>query len=218
MANFGPNPASSNRSLLYIALIVVFLIGTIGFGALSIVAFSQAHTAKATQDKAKADAAAAARAEQKQADAQAAQTAAESPFSSYTAPDEYGAFVVKYPKTWSASVTESRSGSPQVNLLLEPGIVHTADSTLDLLPARITLVQRTLAEFIKQYTSQKSLARSDITVSGIKSTNFTGKFADKRTIRIVAVPVRDKTLVFTSESAAYASEFDQILAQSTINP
>jgi len=75
-----------------------------------------------------------------------------------------------------------------------------------------------LAEYTKDFLSNKDLKKSDTTVSGIPAIQFTGKFTDKRTKRMIAVPIRDKTLVFTNEDPTYNSEFDLILAQSKINP
>jgi len=103
-------------------------------------------------------------------------------------------------------------------LVVNPDFIKVQNNLADLTGAKVTLNQRTLNEFIKDYSNNKELKKTDTTVSGIPAVQFTGKFADKRTKRLVAVPVRDKTIVFTNENPAYNSEFDLILAQSKINP
>jgi hypothetical protein len=214
-----PNAASSsNRNLLFIGLIVVLGLGAVGFGILSIVAFGQANTARTTLEQQKKAAAEAARTEQKKLDEAAAEAANQSPFRSYIAPTEYGSFEIKFPKNWSSTSNEVRSGSTQVTLVVHPNFVHSSNGTDDLAAAKITLQQKTLAEYLKQYTNQKGVVQAETKVSEISGKQLTGKFTDKRVTRIVVIPIRDKTLVFTNENAAYAAEFDQILAQAKIIP
>ncbi len=212
------NAPQTGRNSLTTVLIAVLAVGALGFGILAIVAFSTAGTATKTLESQKQAAADSARTDQKKADQTAAELASESPFRSYVAPVEYGSFEIKFPKNWSGDVKENRSNSIQVSLVVNPDFVRTQNGTDDLVAAKITLYQRTLAELTKEYTTNRELKKSDITVAGIPSVQYTGKFADRRTKRLVAVPVRDKTLVFTNENATYNSEFDLIMAQSRINP
>lgn len=199
-------------------LIVILGLGSLGFGILAVVAFSKANTATTTVNAQRKAAADIARADQKKIDQTAAELASESPFRSYVAPVEYGSFEIKFPKNWSGDVIENRSGTVQVTLVVNPDFVKTQNSIADLTAAKIALNQRTLAEYTKEFSSNKDLKKTDTTVSGIPAIQFTGKFSDKRTKRLIAVPIRDKTLVFINENPAYNSEFDLILAQSKINP
>jgi len=216
---FTPNATSGNRQVLLVGLIVVFALGAIGFGVAAIWAFGQANTAKSTLNQQKQAAADAAKAEQKAADEQAAIAAAESPFRSYKAPDEFGSFEIKFPKDWSASADEERSGSTQVALTLNPNFFHRANNVDDLVAAKVTLQQKTSDEFLKPYNNAKGITHTTVTVSGIASVQLAGStFPDKRTSRMVVVPVRDKVIVFTNEASKYSHEFDQILAQSKIVP
>ena len=208
----------NNRNPLITILIVVLGLGSLAFGILAVVAFSKANTATTTLNAQRKAAADSARSDQKKIDQTAAELASESPFRSYVAPIEYGSFEIKFPKNWSGTVTENRSGTIQVTLVVHPDFVKTQNNIADLSAAKMTLNQRTLAEYTKEYSANKDLKKTDTTVSGIPAIQFTGKFSDKRTKRLIAVPIRDKTLVFTSENPTYNSEFDLILAQSKINP
>ena len=60
--------------------------------------------------------------------------------------------------------------------------------------------------------------KASIQVSGQPGFDLTGKFSGRKTIREVVVPIRDKVLVFSTESAQYASEFNTILSQAKIIP
>jgi hypothetical protein len=86
---------------------------------------------------------------------------------------------------------------------------------------RVHLEDRTKDSWIAGLSSQvKSgkLKQTDTTVSGQPAFDFTGQFNGGRTIREVVVPIRDKVLVFTTESAQYATEYAQILSQTKIIP
>jgi hypothetical protein len=213
-----PPPATSQPKFNLSLVLIIFLgLGTIGFSVASILAYGQAHTATASLESAKTATAATAKAEQKAADDKATVEAAQSPFRSYHAPDTYGAFVINFPKNWNMTVDQEESSNNQVSLVLNPDFIRRINSVDDLAAAKVQLIQRTLADFLRSYTS-KDITQSKVTVTGIASIQLTGNFSDKRTVRMVAVPVRDKTLVFTNENASYSSTFDTILAQAKINP
>lgn len=201
-----------------IILVAVLALGTVGFGIFSITAYSQAQQAKSTLESQKKAADAAARADQKTKDAQAATAANESPYRSYVAPAAFGSFEIKFPKNWSATADEEQSSNTQVTVVMNPDFVRKTNGTDNLVAAKVILVQQPLETYVRTYVSRKGVTRNDITVSGIKGANITGTIGDKRTTRIVAIPVRDKTLVFINEDAAYAHEFDAILAQAIIIP
>ena len=213
-----PSTGKGNKNLLLWALIGILGLGAVGFGLMSVIAFNQAHVATTTLNQQKAAAVAAAREDQKKQDQQAAEIAAESPYRSYIAPIEYGSFQIKFPQNWSATVDHERSANTQVTLVVHPDFVQRENSVDQLAAAKILLVQRTLNEYLKQFDGQKTLVRKDVTVSGVKGVQVSGKFSDKRTSRVVVVPIRDKSLVFINEDTTYNSEFDQILAQSKALP
>ena len=63
-----------------------------------------------------------------------------------------------------------------------------------------------------------TLHQNTIQISGLAAFDLTGNFGDRRTVREVVVPVRDKVIVFINENNEYKNEFAQILAQAKINP
>ncbi len=216
-SNFSPAPRTKPNLLLWV-LIGLLGAGAVTFALLTIVAFNDASKARTTVEAQKQAAAQAARDDQKKKDQQAAEIASQSPYRSYIAPLEFGSMEIKFPKNWSGYLQQSINSSTQLDLALHPNFVRRQNGVDDLLATRVLLIKRQMNDYLKTYDAQRSLTRKDITVSDIKGVQVTGKFQDKRTTRLVAVPVRDKTVVFLNEDSAYANEFDQILAQSKLLP
>jgi hypothetical protein len=215
--NFGPQRPAGNNLLLWV-LIGVLGVGAVAFGIMSVVAFGEANKAKTTVEQQKKVAVDAARSDQKKQDQQAAEIASESPFRSYVAPLEFGSFEIKFPKNWSGYAQQSLTNGTQVDLAIHPDFVRRDDGTDRLMATRIQLLKRTMNDYLKTFEAQKALTRTDVTISGVKGVQITGKFQDKRTTRLVVVPIRDKSLIFINEDVTYAHEFDQILAQSKVLP
>lgn len=218
---FGSNRGGggSNSSFMYI-LIGVLGLGAIVFAILTITFYNKASVATNTLEQQKADAVTKAKAEQQKADDEANTIANESPFRSYVAPVEYGSFEIKFPKNWSGWVDHEQVGT-QVNLVLNPDFVRRINSNDELAAAKVMLKQNNLDQTMSAFTSlvkRGTLKQTEITVSGQKGVDLTGSFSDKRTTREVIIPVRDKTIIFINENNRYASEFNEILAQSKIIP
>jgi hypothetical protein len=187
-------------------LIGVLGLGAVAFGITTITFYSKAQTATNTLEAQKAVAVTKAKADQKKVDDEANTVANESPFRSYVAPVEYGSFEIKFPKNWSGYVIQDKNGT-QVNLTINPDFIRRTNSNDELAAARVQLIERTSDQFMTQYTNlvkRGTLKQADITVSGQKGFDITGTFQDKRTTRMVVIPVRDKVLVFSNENSRYA--------------
>jgi hypothetical protein len=215
---FGGRGGGSSPIMLI--LILIFAIGTLVFGIMAIANYNQAQVAQKTVNKQVSAAVAKAKETQKQLDDEANMQANESPYRAYTAPVEYGSFEIKFPKVWASYVDQEPTGK-QVSLALNPDFVRRTNNTDELLAARVLLIEQTKDAYMQAYTAQVKrnvLKQADITVSGLKGYDLNGTFQDKKTTRMVVIPVRDKVLVFTNENSKYAGEFNQILAQSRIIP
>lgn len=212
-----PLPSPRRGPGISLVLIVVLGLGTIIFGLAAITSSGQAHTAKTTLANAKQTAATQAAQAQKQTDAQAAEDAAESPYQTYTAPDDYGSFVISFPKNWSSAVDLEDNAQNQVTLVMQPGIIRTVNGVGDLIAAEVLLINRQLPDYLSGF-NKKKVAQTNVTVDGIASVQLTGSFPDGRATTLVAVPIRDKTLVFDNEDSTYASQFQTIVAQAKLNP
>ncbi|MBW4061881.1 hypothetical protein HJC99_04905 [Candidatus Saccharibacteria bacterium] len=215
----GVPPAAPQRSShLSLILIIVLGIGTLGFGLASVVAVGKAHSATASLASAKQAAAESAANTQKEADDKAAILANESPFRTYTAPAAFGSFAISFPKNWMISADLEDNSTTQVTLVLQPDILRTSNGVDDLYATEILLIRQQTADYTTKLLASKMLTEKDVTVAGISAMQFTGTFNDPRTKTLIAVPVRDKTMVFVNEDPAYATEYQAILAQAKINP
>lgn len=227
-SNSGPFSSSPNGSNVVVTksspILMIFLIilgiGTILFGILTVVFSNKANTATATLEAQKSAAAAKARIEQQQADNVLYTKANESPFRTYEAPPEFGSFVISFPKNWSSSVSQDNSGT-QVHLILNPDFLRRTNGQEQPMAVRVMLIQRSKEQQLSQFTGllkSGKLKQANITVSGQPAFDITGAFNDRKTVRQVVVPIRDKVLVFTTENAKYAVEFGEIIAQAKIVP
>jgi hypothetical protein len=207
--------------------LVGLLIGFLGFGlilfaALSIYGFGLAHRATTSLDQQKALAAKTAAAAQKQSDAKDQLTANESPYRSYTAPGDFGSFVIYFPKNWSGYSQTSTSNQIQVNLALNPNFVTATNGVpADPVATRVKLVSELQPVAMTQYNDLVKLGKlktQEILVSNIKGTELTGTFSDKITVAMVFLPVRGQTMILSCENAQYLPEFNVILGQAKINP
>jgi len=214
----GLKPGGGGGSGIIVTILLV--VGILVFAALTIVLYAK-YTAevKSVNDQKTAAAKAAATAQQSLDDV-AATKAAESPFRPYTAPVADGSFIINFPKDWSSYVDSERAGI-QVMLVLNPNFVTRTNGVDDPDATRVSLQEQTGTQFLTQFAGliqQHKLTQTSTTVSGQPAYDVTGQFSDKKTVREVIVPVRDKVVVFSSENAKYATEFTEILAQAKINP
>ena len=199
---------------------------TVVFAGLFLFYFSQAQTAINTLTQAKKESGTVARSDQKKADAILQETALESPFRSYQAPDEFGSFNVKFPKNWSARLAESGNGQVQVNLSVNPDFIRYKDEITQPVALRVQLIKQNNNAFIAEFADaikSGTLKKSTIVISGQNGIALTGHFHDTSGsksdfVRLVAVPVRDKVLVFTCENGLYTTQFDSTISQSKIVP
>lgn len=158
---------------------------------------------------------------QKETDDAAAKTLAENPYRSYTAPVTFGDFTIKFPKNWSAWVAENISSSNQVELIASPDFIKVLPDNSVNYALHVMLVNSTYTNLRQNYDQQvkdKKAKATSVTISGISGTRYEGQYSQTKSGIIVLVPVRDKTMVLSTENTKFSSEFSQILTQSTIKP
>jgi hypothetical protein len=211
-------PVTPRRSPLVALIIGILLLAALALGALAAGFAATASKDKAALSTAAATAAAAAQKAQAKKDQVTYAELNASPFQTYTSPSSLGPFSINFPKSWSATVSESSTDQTQVDLIMNPGFIRTEDGTPNLHAAEVIFSQRTISDYGSQYMGQSGITEADIMVSGIKGQSYTGTFGDNRTTRVVLVPVRNEVIAFINEDAAYASDFNTILAQAKIIP
>lgn len=158
---------------------------------------------------------------QKEADIAAAKAIAQNPYRAYVAPTAFGEFTIKFPKSWSSSVAENLSASTQVDLIASPEFIKILPDNSANYALRAGLINSTYANARLSYDQRvksKKLKATSVKVSGIDGTRYEGEFKEKKNGIVILVPVRDKTIFFSTENTKYQPEFEATLAQSTIKP
>lgn len=158
---------------------------------------------------------------QKETDEAAAKAAAQNPYRSYVAPPAFGEFTIKFAKSWSSSAAENQNATNQVDLIANPEFIKILPNNTVNYGLRVYLVNNTYATTKGAYDQQvknKKAKASSVKVSGIDATRYEGQYSQTKSGIAVLVPVRDKTIVFTTENTKYQPEFEATLTQSTIKP
>jgi hypothetical protein len=164
---------------------------------------------------------------QKSEDRKQVQEATENPYRTYKAPNQYGGFEVSFPKNWSLAINSSTQ-DPIIGMA-HPDLVDIKNDDFAL---RFTYENAKFADTQKKYDKQtkeakRSLISEPTKVSGIDGIRYTGDLESsssdpnkkKKVGTVVIVPVRDKTLIFQTDSNEnYLNYFNEILSKVKIYP
>lgn len=214
-------PVPTHRSKLLIVLVVLFGLGTAGFGLLAFLGYGVGLQARSSLNSAKQSSYTKGQQDQQKSDDAKYLASNESPFRNYQAPDIYGSFLLKFPKNWNIYAVETKDSSTQLSLFLHPDLVRQVSGSDNAYATRLVLTRSTADDIQKQHAEdvkQGKLSLKNITVSGIQSFRYEGKFDGKHDGSTVLVPVRDKTIIISNDDKQFANEYNQILSQAQITP
>lgn len=210
-------PKNTALKIVVIVLGVLMLIFAVMAGTL----FGTSARAVATLEAAKKKANDKGHSDQKQADEENYKKQNESPFRSYTAPEIYGGFEIKFPKNWNGYVIESPNAQQQINLTVNPDFVKQIVGSDNVYGLHVILAKLSYDQTLKQHqddVKQRKLKQNSVTVSGITGTRYEGKFDERHDGSTVVIPVRDKTIIISTDDKKYLPEYNQVLAQAHIVP
>lgn len=198
---------------------VAFGFSTILFAALSVWLWGSTSVAKANMAKTLAAARKQGRKEQLKIDQAAALKEAQNPFRSYKAPEGIGRFELKFPKNWSAQLSEDMEKTEQLRLVAHPDFVRIGEEDKTAYALVVELHKRRSTDILEGYNdrvTEGNLRSSSVTVSGIASTRYEGEYEDDRKGAIVVIPLRDKTLTIATQDRQYFSQLAEVLSQSKL--
>ncbi len=214
------NRGSINMLLIPVVLLVVFLLGSLGFGFW---AFTSRQDYKDNVDEKIATAVEVAK----------KQTATEKdnefierekrPLKEYAGPDAYGSVKVKYPKTWAAYVVQGNSSTP-LNAYFHPNYVpdEKSDASYAL---RVQVVNQTFDQQVRQFDSNVKIGKTKAkpykpaNVDNVVGLQLTGQLDAKQQGTMVLLQLRDKTIKIWTEGDQYEKDFfDSALANLTFVP
>jgi hypothetical protein len=150
-----------------------------------------------------------------------------SPLKEYVGPSSYGSVTVKYPKTWSGYVAAGIKANEPLNAAFHPDVVPATQSSKS--PQAIALKVRVVnepydnvVEELQGYIEQGKTSASPYALPKMPEQvgmMFKGAISNELSGVQVVLPLRDKTLVITTESDQYISDLEtHILPNITFVP
>jgi len=213
------NQQGSALSVMVLLLLVVGLLGALGFGFW---AYGGRQEYKNDVDKKVAAAVAIAKQAQAVELQKQFEETSKSPNKNYQSPASSGNVTFSYPKTWSAYVDESSTSQP-INGYFHPDIVPGVQSKASY-ALRVEMVNTDYSQVVTSLGSKtkdgslKAAAYIPPKMEGqanvAPGTRFDGAIEQDKTGAMVAIKVRDKTLKIYTESTDFISDFDNIILPS----
>ena len=181
-------------------------------------AFGERQDYKNNSDKKSAAAAEVAKKQTTEVDNKRFAEELKNPLKTYVGPESYGSVTVQYPKTWSAYIgNQGLSSSTVLDLYFHPDIVPTLGAQSDGSRAAIALnVQVLNQSYNSVLTSLKpNVDNARITASPYAlpkmpnqaGTIYRGTLSNGLTGTQVVLPLRDKTLILTTNTDQYLADF-----------
>ena len=165
---------------------------------------------------------------------QAAQyaAAAKLPLRTYDGPEAYGSLVINYPKTWSAYVDDSGTGSAVVDGYFDPGTVPSLTAQTSVFALRVQVLNVAYAQAVSSFSGQASSPQTVPTtitayslpkvpqVVGVKVTGtLQSNSSTPLTGTMVILPLRSETLEISTQGSQYLSDFNtSILPNFSFSP
>lgn len=210
------------------AILLVLLVATGIFAAIS---YKDKQHYKKDVDQIVATAVTNAKQQQTAADQVTFAAQSKLPYKTFTGPVALGSISFHYPKSWSAYVDQTGSNNP-IEGYFYPGVVPglTSGTAFAL---RVELVTDDYTSVIQQLTNQSQAAPKAAAyvpskmkkVANVQpGTLFTGAIAqdsqgNSLSGQMLVIPVRDKTLEISTQSADFTADFDNtVLSSLTFQP
>ncbi|HSX41179.1 MAG TPA: hypothetical protein VLF21_00880 [Candidatus Saccharimonadales bacterium] len=216
---------NGGRVNLHIVLTIFLGLGMVLFGVLAVIAYNHDAVTTANLNDTVSRAKAAAAADQKKLDDAANIKANELPYRTYTALPVDGGFSLNIPKSWSLYAGHNSTDSVvQLDLIADLDVVNNYlnNKVINTHAFHLQLLNKTQTNVIRSYDDKikkKDVSSKTVQVSGINATWLEGAIDDQRHNGVVVIlPIRDKTMVISTDSHDYLSEFNNILSQAKIIP
>lgn len=126
---------------------------------------------------------------------------------------------LQYPRDWSFYLEQSTTGRIQIEAIFHPTVVAKADpGTYGL---RLQLLQQLYSDVVDDY--QRAIEKGELNATPIQSNNvdglrLDGQIDNDHTGALVILPIRDKTLVISTEANDYLSVFNEAIGKLVFTP
>ncbi len=208
--------SQSGVSILVVplAVSVLLLVGALVFGGW---AFMQMQDYKDNTDAKIATAVDTAKAQEDQAKAAAFAEQEKSPLRTYKGPSSYGSVTIKYPKTWSAYIADTRNGSPFINGYFDPGTVPDVQAQSSVFALRVQLVQDSYSSILTTLAANVKQGKTTVKpykvpkVPNVIGSRAEGLLLGGKTGSMVVIPLRNTTLEIWTEAPQFKGDFDKYI-------
>lgn len=136
------------------------------------------------------------------------------PLRTYQSPSTSGSVTIMYPKTWSAYVTESSAqGSSPVDGYFHPSFVPGMQSGTAF-ALHVQVLAQSYDQVMQQWSSKLKTGKVKITpfratkVPSVLGSRVDGEIDTNKQGSVVILPMRDKTLVVTTQSPAFEDDLN----------
>jgi len=202
-----------NSLVVWLALSLVVWIVTLGFAAW---AYLGRQDLKNNVDK-KAETIATAAVEKAKADKdkEFAQREKE-PLKTYKGSAAFGSISIKFPKTWSAFVSETNTGSLPIDGKFHPDFVP-AEQSGTIFALRVQVKAASYDGELKQFDSAAKEGKVKVSpfraanVKDVLGARIDGEIISQKRGAMILLPLRDKTLKIWVESEQFVGDFNNLI-------
>lgn len=204
---------SSAGLLVAFVLLVMLLVGAIGFG---VWAYSSQQDYKNNTDQKIEQAVVGAGKKMAAAKDKEFAEQLKKPLDTYKGPNTYGGVTIKYPKSWSAYVVEAGDSSNPIDGYFHPNYVPGVESKSSF-ALRVQVTSTSYTEETSQY--EDKIAEGKVKITAFRAAKvkrqlgirINGEIDVDKQGSMVILPMRDKTLKIWTESPQFISDFDKYI-------
>lgn len=188
---------------------------TIGGAVFGFWAYGERQTYKNDTDAIVAREVEAAKNEQVEQDALRFEEEAKNPLKPYTGPSSYGSISLLYPKTWSGYIDASGDSSTPFMALFHPNTVAALDGRSGPAVAlKVEVLEEEYSSVVKDRESK--IENGELVASAYAfpkqpdeiGMRFVGKITNEFVGTEILVPLRDKTIVVTTQTDQFLNDFN----------
>lgn len=140
------------------------------------------------------------------------------PYERYDGPSSFGALRILYPKTWSAYVSEARSGgSRAVEGWFAPGHVPATNDSNNSFALRVIVEERSYDTVMREFQSKAKEGKVTVrpyqspNVPNVVGSRLDGEVALRKQGSMIVMPLRDMTVRMWTESKDHVADFDTVI-------
>ncbi len=135
------------------------------------------------------------------------------PYEEFAGPADYGSLTFEYPKTWSVYVERDAASGGEFRAYLNPQeVLPLSGNNINAL--RVIIRNESFDSVVKTYDG--ALKKGDLvlkteTIGGVLSNIYTGKLSKDRQGAVMAMKIRDKTILLQTDAETFLEDFYRIL-------